>query len=212
MHRGYIKLWRKISDNALWTNEPFSRGQAWVDLVGLANHNDGFIRIRGMKVKIKRGQVGWSERRLGERWSWSRGKVRRFINELKTVQQIEHQKNNVTSTITIINYDLYQGDGPQNGTTDGPQTDHRQYPNKNGKKEKKEKKRIQPPPQASISILDDATTLQEFRQEFPEVHITEEIRKMQDYVLAHGRTYKDYKAFARNWLRKASTDERRRVR
>ena len=34
---GYIKLHRSLMDNPLWTEKPFSRGQAWVDLLMLAN-------------------------------------------------------------------------------------------------------------------------------------------------------------------------------
>jgi hypothetical protein len=127
MHRGYIKAWRKISDNPLWTEEKFTRGQAWFDLLMLANHKDGHIRVRGIKVPVLRGQCGWSEVALADRWGWSRGKVRRFLKELETVQQIEQQKNNVTSIINITNYREYQGNGTQcstaNGTANGQQTD-----------------------------------------------------------------------------------------
>lgn len=101
-----------------------------MDLLLLANFTDGTIRKRGIKVEVKRGQVGFSERELADRWGWSRGKVGRFLDELKNEQQIEPQngpqKNNVTSLITITNYDRYQTgepqNGPANGTTDGPQT------------------------------------------------------------------------------------------
>ena len=122
--KGWIKLYRQIEDNPYWLSEPFTRAQAWVDLLLLANHKPGHIRVRGIKVEVGRGQVGWSERELAKRWRWSRGKVRRFFSELgsKTVQQIEPQKNNVTTLITIVNYDRYQMDDTTNGTTDGPQT------------------------------------------------------------------------------------------
>jgi len=133
---GWIKLYRKLMINDLWIKEPFTRGQAWVDLLLLANHKDGFIRVRGIKIPVLRGQVGWSERKLGDRWKWSRGKVKRFILELQNEQQIEPQKNNETSIITIVNYDLYQENRPQNEpqnerqtghrrATDGPQTGHK---------------------------------------------------------------------------------------
>ena len=144
MHRGYVKLWRKISDNDLWLSEPFSRGQAWLDLLILANHKPGYFYCRGIKVPILRGQVGMSEPALAERWKWSRGKVRRFLSEMQTVQQIVQQKNNVTSVITIVNYKHYQPDSTANdtadSTTDGQQTD----PNKNGKNVKKKNTPLPP--------------------------------------------------------------------
>ena len=88
MEKGYIKLYRQLQANKLWLSEPFTRGQAWVDMLLLANHADGYIRKRGVRVDIKRGQLGWSERKMAERWKWSRGKVRRFLNELKTPSRL----------------------------------------------------------------------------------------------------------------------------
>jgi hypothetical protein len=137
---GWIKLHRRLTHNPIWTQEPFTRGQAWVDLLLLANHAEKYIRVRGRRVPVKRGQVGWSEVKLAERWQWSRGKVRRFLKELKMDQQIEQQKNNATTLITIINYDAYQSDGTVDETADGQQTvqqtDSRRYPNKNDKNDK----------------------------------------------------------------------------
>ena len=120
MHRGYVKLWRRLKDADFWASEKFSRPQAWVDLVMLANFKDTFFRVRGQRVDVKRGQLAYSEVTLSERWKWSRGKVRRFLKELEseTEQKIEQQKNNITTLITIINYELYQGDNTANGTTD----------------------------------------------------------------------------------------------
>lgn len=134
MHRGYIKLWRSSVDNKLYFAEPFTKWQAWQDLLLLANHKNSTTKVvRGITVEIKRGQVLAGEEFLAERWKWSRGKVRRFLQQLeaKTVQQIVQQKNNVITIISIVNWEIYQGDGttdgtafePTNGTTDGQQTD-----------------------------------------------------------------------------------------
>jgi hypothetical protein len=141
MQRGYIKLFRKIQENDQWLSEPFTRSQAWIDLILLANYKPGVIRVRGNRVEVKRGQVGWSQVALANRWKWSRGKVRRFLKELeKNEQQIVQQKSSITSLITIIKYDEYQGNGTADGTTDGQQTDSRRYTNNNSKKDKKGKK------------------------------------------------------------------------
>lgn len=145
--KGWVKFHRKILSSDLWLSEKFTRAQAWVDLIGLANHKDGFIRKRGIKISVKRGQVGWSEVKLSERWKWSRGKVRRFLEELKKDLQISkkpvQQNKFITSLITLTNYNQYQQDGTADGTADGQQTDSRQYRNKNeenGKNDKNDKK------------------------------------------------------------------------
>ncbi len=121
---GWIKLYRSVMDTPEWLTEPFTRGQAWVDLLLLANHETGFIRRRGVLVAVERGQVGYSEESLAARWRWSRGKVRRFLSELtgrswisrgfseKTVQK----KASVNSVIHIVNYDKRQANGTEDGT------------------------------------------------------------------------------------------------
>jgi hypothetical protein len=141
MQRGYIKLFRKIQENDQWLSEPFTRSQAWIDLILLANYKPGVIRVRGNRVEVKRGQVGWSQVALANRWKWSRGKVRRFLKDLeKNERQIVQQKNNITSLIDIVNYDEYQGNGTTDGQQTVQQTDSRRYTNNNSKKDKKGKK------------------------------------------------------------------------
>ncbi len=155
MYRGYIKLWRKLRDSPLWLSEPFTRGQAWVDLLMLTNFKPDEIRKRGIPVKVAPGQVGWAEESLASRWQWSRGKVRRFLAELssKMVQQIEQQKSNVTSIISITNWEVYQGANTPNDTAsetpNGHQTDTKRYSKKNDKNDKKEKNDKKPLPPRS---------------------------------------------------------------
>lgn len=131
-------------ENPLWLKGTFTAGQAWVDLLLLANHKPGTIWKRGIMVEVKRGQVGHSERTLAARWRWSRNRVNRFLRDLKTMQQVEMetepQNKNVTALISIINYDLYQingaTDGATDGATEGPQKGHKRVQNKNDKNEK----------------------------------------------------------------------------
>ena len=113
---GWFSVARKLLDDPMWTKEPFTRGQAWIDLVGLANYKPGYIRVRGNRIDIDRGQVGWSVAALADRWKWSRGKVGRFLDELERDQQVEQQKSNISCVITITNYEHYQQNGQQNGT------------------------------------------------------------------------------------------------
>ncbi|MDP1991017.1 MAG: hypothetical protein Q8K00_08330 [Syntrophales bacterium] len=127
---GWIKLHRAIMDTPEWLAEPFTRAQAWVDLLLLANHKASFIRRRGIMVAVERGQVGWSEESLAARWQWSKGKVRRFIAELTLLSQVSRKiseksvpkKTSVSSLISITNYEKYQADGTKDGTEDGPKT------------------------------------------------------------------------------------------
>lgn len=132
---GWVKLHRCLQENPLWLAEPFTRGQAWVDMLLLANHKPGFFYVRGVQVNLDRGQLGHSEKTLAGRWKWSRGKVRRFLRALEVEQQIALQKNNVTTLITIKNYDLYQSGDTATGATDRQQTDINKNVNNDKKKD-----------------------------------------------------------------------------
>lgn len=139
---GWIKLHRAIQSNDLWTSEPFSRGQAWVDLLLLANHKESFFYKRGNKVIINRGQVGRSEVELSDRWKWSRTKVRKFLKDLEKEQQVKIFKSRITQVLTIVNYDVYQQKEQQTGQQkDNKKTAEEQQKDiyKNEEKEKKDK-------------------------------------------------------------------------
>lgn len=115
---GWITLHRKIEENELWLAEPFTKGQAWVDLILIANHKDTILWKRGIRIVIKRGEVGWSEVALAKRWKWSRDKVRNFLKYLKTIQQIKRESNHTLSRIIIVNYNKYQLNQTTDQTTD----------------------------------------------------------------------------------------------
>lgn len=120
MTKGWIRLHRCSFENHLYFSEPFTKWQAWVDMLLLANHDDGVITKRGIKIVVERGQIGYSEVSLAKRWMWSRDKVRRFLKYLEfgdedntaknenSIQQIRQQKTNTTTLITILNYSKYQ--------------------------------------------------------------------------------------------------------
>ena len=134
--KGWVRLHRQIEDNPLYFLEPFSKGQAWIDLFLNANHKNGIMSIRGNIIPIKRGQIGWSELTMSKRWTWSKNKVRRFLKLLETEQQIEQQKSTITTVITILNYEIYQSDDTTDDKTERQQKDSRRYTNKNDKNEK----------------------------------------------------------------------------
>ena len=147
MERGYISIWRKLQDSEMWKERPFTKGQAWVDLLLLANHKDGGYWTRGIWIEVKRGECGWSQIKLAERWGWSRGKVRRFLNWLKKEDAIKEktvQHNNYLTTIIIlVNYDTHQGGSTADGTADGQQTDSRRGSNNNDNNDNNVNKEIE---------------------------------------------------------------------
>lgn len=111
---GWIKLYRSSFNNKHYFSEPFTRWQAWTDLLLIANHTIGWVRIRGIKQEVLRGQIGHSMPILCKRWTWSKGKVLRYLNELRDEHQVVLQKTNITTLISIVNYNKYQTDNIAN--------------------------------------------------------------------------------------------------
>lgn len=141
--QGWIKLHRCIIDNWVWDCE-FSYGQAWIDLLMKACHKPNKLMIKGQMISLERGQQARSEVTLAKEWKWSRGKVRRFLSRLEGDSMIVHQTDNLTSIITICNYDSFQGgdtaDGTADGTANGQQTVHKQeVKNLRSEEDKKDK-------------------------------------------------------------------------
>lgn len=137
---GWIKVHREIFDHWTWKDKPFSQGQAWIDLIMKANHEEGSALIKGTVYNLSRGQQARSVLTLASDWGWSRGKVERFLKVLKTEHQIEHQTDNKTSIITICNYCKYQDRRAAPDTADDttPEAAPEQHPSTNKKERTKE--------------------------------------------------------------------------
>ena len=123
---GWIRLYRSLLDSDLWLKEPFTRGQAWVDLIGLANYADTERIYKGQPQIVRRGQLAVSEIWLAKRWQWSRGRVRRYIDLLETFKMVSVKRTQNGTTLTIENYEKYQSQRPGRGTansTTGGTTD-----------------------------------------------------------------------------------------
>lgn len=119
MATGYIKLYRSSLNDPLYLKEPFTKWQAWCDLILLAYFAPAEFFVRGIRVKAKRGCVYKGTLELADRWKWSRGKVERFLSYLVTDKRISIQKSNVISCVSILNYEKYQQNESTNESANG---------------------------------------------------------------------------------------------
>lgn len=91
-------------------------------------------------MTVRRGEIAHSYETLSRRWRWSKGKVQRFMNELKTDRQIHLRMGtenvSVTALIVITNYEKYQGGDTETDTQTEPETGTEQE----CKEEKRKKK------------------------------------------------------------------------
>lgn len=108
MAEGWIKIYRNIQEHWLWNCEPFSRGQAWIDLLLMANHKENKVMINGSLITVKIGERVTSIRKLSERWKWSTCKVKHFLKQLESDKMIECLSDTSKTVIKIVNYEKYQ--------------------------------------------------------------------------------------------------------
>jgi hypothetical protein len=142
---GFILLHRKLREHFLWQDKPFSKGQAWIDMLLLANHSDNEVLYGNQITEINRGSFIRSERQLAASWGWSRKRVQTFLVLLEKGTMIAKKRDQKASHITILNYDKYQISRTSEGTSNGEKRDHdgatmepKQIMIKNEKEEEKE--------------------------------------------------------------------------
>lgn len=131
---GWIKIHRDILYHEIWGDKPFSKGQAWIDLLLLANHSDNKCMVGNKVEEIKRGSFITSELKLMDRWGWGRKKVQLFLKFLESESMITRNANNKRTAITIVNYDVYQYQGTakeQQKNTKRTPKEHKQERKKN---------------------------------------------------------------------------------
>jgi len=140
---GYIFLHRQIWKNDyLWGDKPFARGQAWIDLLLMVNHENSYVIE--FKMTVYRGQRITSIRKLADRWGWSRTKVSDFLNSLQSVGMLKFQCDTKKTVVSIANYDIYQVSEKQKShrnATEVPPKSTNNNDNKDNIEKKKDKKK-----------------------------------------------------------------------
>ena len=147
MADGWISVHRKIEECWVWFDEPFSKGQAWIDLLLLVNHAPKKCVVDGVLTEIGEGERLTSIRKLAERWQWSRKKTTKFLEILEKDEMIEIKKSHHFTVIKVRNYGLYQGELREKRATKEPPRSHERATeepprntNNNDNNEKNEKK------------------------------------------------------------------------
>ena len=130
MFKGFFIVARSLFSHWLWlSDEPFCRRAAWIDLIGLANHTDTTMMVRGKTIECKRGEVNRSIRWLADRWHWTKSKVERFIKLLEKEGMARHEVRQGEGVLIICNYCSWQDAWKQNETEDETRTRHQRDTN-----------------------------------------------------------------------------------
>lgn len=103
MERGYVKLWRKIEESAVFDDAELLRLWIWL----LMNARRKTVTLSN-GVTIGPGQVAISTIRLGERFRCAAGTIHRRLARLKTEGQISTFAHKSFTVVTICNWETYQ--------------------------------------------------------------------------------------------------------
>lgn len=108
-YQGYIALHRQIQDNFLFMEDrQFSKFEAWIHILLMANHSDAEFLLGNELIKVKRGQFITSELKLMKEWKWSKSKLRAFLLLLEQQGMIIKKSDNKKTALTVVNYGDYQ--------------------------------------------------------------------------------------------------------
>lgn len=152
--KGYIKLYRNVRDHWLWKEEPFSIGQAWIDLLMMVNHEDKKVLFNGRLVTVKRGSCITSIRKLADRWKRNKRTVSKFLDLFEEDGMIVQKRDSHCTTINVVNYSNYQATRDTKCTTQcttkyppsaprsAPQCAHKQYTKEDTIEDTKEDKAL----------------------------------------------------------------------
>lgn len=194
MAQGWISIHRQLQKHWIWKDKPFSKGQAWIDLIMLANYEDKKIPYKGEVITCERGTVNLSISVLAERWGWGREKTRNFLRLLEADKMVTVNATRHRTTITIENYIFYNNKPSTKPTTNRQQIDITNNINNNNIG------RFTPP-----TVKEVAVYCQERGNSIsPEAFV--------DYYSSKGwmigkNKMKDWKAAVRNWERRQKAEE-----
>lgn len=122
-NRGWVKLYRSITDNWVFTDPVVFR--AWIDILLMANHKPAKLFIRGHFVEVGAGELWTSVRKLSVRWNMTPKGTLKTLKLLKTDGMIDTEKLLGAGTlIKVLNYREFQGIEDASGNTQGNTGDY----------------------------------------------------------------------------------------
>jgi len=145
-NKGWIKLYRALLDSPYANNPDYS--WLWVYLLLRARHKEKTIMWNGKDLIIKEGQLITGRKELSMNSGLTESKVYRILNYFEKEQQIEQQKTNKFTLITILNWSKYQSSEQlieQQMNNKRTTNEQQVNTNKNDKKDKNDKNVIKIP-------------------------------------------------------------------
>ena len=141
--KGWIKIHRRILDNPIAFKDP-DHFTVWMYLLLEVAHEEYPVMFGGKKVILKPGQVTKGRVQIARETGVEQNKVYRILKLLESEHQIEQQKSNKCTLITVLNWEQYQHDEqqPEQQVNNNRTTSEQQLNTKQECKELKNNKNI----------------------------------------------------------------------
>ena len=106
---GWISLHRKILDNPILNRSRiYSNFEAWIWLLLKANHQDNKFMLGSELVKVEKGSMITSQKKLCKQFRWGNTKLRNFLKVLQKDKMLLLKTTPKATWITICNYNKLQ--------------------------------------------------------------------------------------------------------
>ena len=208
---GYIKLYRKFKENIFYKNS--EAVHLWLHLLFSASFEDNVFYYKNTKIERKKGQLITGRKKLSQETGIGESTVFRLLKLFESEHQIEQQKTNKYTIITILSYDKYNGNEQQNEQQmNSKRTTNEQQMNTS--KELKELRKLKEINKEKKSYGEFANVLltdeqYEKLKEIYNQHLPEAIETLSSYIKSSGKKYKDHYAVLgkHNWVYKKLVKE-----
>ncbi len=112
--QGWVSVHRKMLDNPVVFKDA-DHVAVWMYLLLNATHKECQVLFKGEKITLLPGQLITGRKVIADFLGISESKVKRVLLDFESDQQIDRQRSNRNSLISLINWDKYQISDQQNG-------------------------------------------------------------------------------------------------
>lgn len=134
MERGYLKLYRKSLDSAVWDNPKLWRFWSWCLMK--ASYKERTVMVGMQAVPLKPGQFVFGRKKAAAETKLSEQSCRTCLNWLKNAEKLTIKATNKYTVITVVNWGTYNGmkeksnqQDNQGATSKQPANNHEQEGN-----------------------------------------------------------------------------------
>jgi uncharacterized phage protein (TIGR02220 family) len=133
MENGWISLHRKMLANPVICKDS-DHLAVWVYLLLSATHKGMGACFKGKRITLNPGQLITGRKSIAKKLGVNESKVKRILILFESEHQIDRQRSNKNSLVTVLNWDKYQNDDQQDDqqvTSKWPASDQQVTTNNN---------------------------------------------------------------------------------